>query len=229
MTTSARRQTDPTRAKPSMDILKSRQLNGWPLFFWIAGTNALAVTAYMWTQDLDSPTGVSEMIQMSVRCSVPLLYLAFAASSVHILWRSDFSRWLMRNRRSLGIGYAAAMAWQLFFIVWMWTRHWGYYTNEVYSLQDILFQVPGYLFIFAMTITSFYPVRRRMSTMQWRVLHKMGIYFLWFTVVDTYYYEITYYTDRQIIDYLFAAAGVVVYLLRVAAWARLRIMQTASA
>jgi hypothetical protein len=212
-----------------LSILKSKHLNGWSLFFWIAGIDCVAVIAYMPTQELTGPTGVSEMIQMSVRCSVPLLYLAFAASALQVLFRNDFTRWLLRNRRSIGLAYAAAMGWQLFFILWMWAGHWDYYTEEVYSLEDILFQVTGYTFIFAMTITSFIPVRRRMSLLQWRVLHKTGIYFLWFTVADTYYYEITYYDDRQIIDYIFVAAGLTAWLLRVAAWWRLRAAQPAQA
>lgn len=212
-----------------MDILKSKHLNGWPLFFWIAGIDCAAVIAYMPTQDLVTPEGVSEMIQMSVRCSVPLLYLAFAASAMQVLFRSRLTRWLLRNRRSVGLAYAAAMGWQLFFILWMWMGHWDYYTEEVYSLEDILFQVTGYTFIFAMTITSLIPVRRRMSLMQWRVLHKTGIYFLWFTVADTYYYEITYYDDRQMIDYIFAAAGALVFLMRIAAWGRTRFIRSATA
>jgi hypothetical protein len=167
------------------------------------------------------------MIQMSVRCSVPLLYLAFVTSAMKVLFPSKFTRWLLRNRRSIGLSYAAAMAWQLLFILWMWAGHWDYYAEEVYLLEDILFQVTGYTFIFAMTITSFFPIRRRMSPMQWRVLHKTGIYFLWFTVADTYYYEITYYNDRQIIDYIFAAAGLLVYLMRIAAWGRVRLGQMA--
>jgi len=210
-----------------MSILKSKQLNGWALFYWIAGINSVAVIAYMPTQDLATPTGVSEMIQMSVRCTVPLLYLTFAASAMQALYSSQFSRWVLRNRRSFGVAYAASMAWQLFFILWMWTGHWDYYTDEVYSLEDILFQVTGYTFVFAMTITSFFPVRRKIDPLHWRILHKTGIYFLWFTVVDTYYYEITYYDDRQIVDYVYFAAGVLVYLIRVAAWLRRQALQPA--
>jgi hypothetical protein len=210
-----------------MDILKSKHLNGWPLLYWIVGINSAAVIAYMPTQDLSGPVGVSEMIQMTVRCSVPLLYLAFAASSMGVLFPGKFTRWLLPNRRSIGLSYAAAMAWQLFFILWMWAGHWEYYTDEVYLLEDIVVQVPGYLFIFAMTITSFLPVRSRMNPLAWRVLHKTGIYFLWLTVASTYYYELTYYGDIQVIDYIYLAAGLLAYLMRVAAWGRLRLMQTA--
>jgi len=213
----------------STDILKSKHLNGWPLFCWIAGINGAAVISYMPTQDLSGPYGVSEMIQMSVRCTVPLLYLVFAASAMHVLMPGKFSTWLLRNRRSVGLAYAAAMGWQLLFILWMWAGHWDYYTEEVYLLEDIIFQVGGYTFIFAMTITSFFPVRRRLSLLQWRVLHKTGIYWLWYTVASTYIYEITFYDDRQVIDYIFVATGVLVYLMRVAAWTRSRMVQVAEA
>ncbi len=207
---------------PEMNILKSRRVNGWPLFYWIVGINSAAVIAYMPTQDMSGPVGVSEMIQMSVRMSVPLLYLAFATAAMHILLPGTFTRWLLHNSRYIGLSYAASMAWQLLFILWMWTGHWEYYTTEVYLLEDIIFQVGGYLFIFAMTITSFFPVRRRMSPLQWSVLHKTGIYWLWYTVASTYVYEVAYYDDRQVIDYIFVVAGVLVYLTRVAAWIRSR-------
>jgi len=208
-----------------MDILKSKRLNGWPLLYWIIGVNSAAVIAYMPTQDLSGVRGVSEMIQLSVRCCVPLLYLAFAASSMKTLFPGAFSGWLMRNRRYLGLGFAAGMGWQLFFILWMVTGHWEYYLEEVYLLSDLVVQVPGYLFIFAMTITSFHSVRRGMSRMQWSILHWTGIYFLWYTVASTYVFEITYYEDRQVIDYIYTAAGLLAYFMRVAAWSRSRVMQ----
>jgi len=169
-------------------ILKSKHLNDWPLFFWIAGINSLAVIAYTQTQDMTVPDGVSEMIQMSVRCTVPLIYLAFVASALRALIPGKFSTWLMRNRRSIGLAYAAAMGWQLFFILWLWAGHWEYYTEEVYDLEDIIFQVGGYSYIFAMTITSFTPIRRKMGLLQWRILHKTGIYWLWYTVASTIFF-----------------------------------------
>jgi len=92
-----------------LDIIKSKHVNGWPLLYWIIGINCVAVIAYMPTQDLSGAVGVSEMIQMSVRFTVPLLYLAFAASAMNVLMSSTFSRWLLRNRRYIGLSYAAGM------------------------------------------------------------------------------------------------------------------------
>ena len=210
-----------------MNVLKSKSLNDWFLFYWIAAINSAAVIAYLPTQDLSGPLGVSEMIQFSVRCCVPFLYLAFAASSINVLAPSHFSRWLLRNRRYIGLSFAAGMGWQLLFILWMVIGHSEYFMEEVYWLPDLIFQVPGYFFLFAMVITSFYPVRRKMNRRVWRALHWVGIYFLWYTVADTYYYEITYYDDRQVIDYVYVSVGVLTLFLRVAAWLRLRVMRLA--
>jgi len=211
-----------------MSLLESKNLNGWRLLYWIAGVNSVAVIAYSATQDLSGPSGVSEMIQMSVRCTVPLLYLVFVASALNVVAPGTFSRWLLRNRRYFGLSYAATMCWQLVFILWMWAAHWEYYTEEVYDLEDIIFQAGGYLIIFAMTITSFLPVRRKMTLLQWQVLHKTGIYWLWYTVTSTYVYEIFVYEDQQILDYFYMTAGVLVYLLRLAAWLQSRSVQTAT-
>jgi hypothetical protein len=68
-----------------------------------------------------------------------------------------------------------------------------------------------------------------MGRTQWRVLHWVGIYFLWYTVAATYYDEITYYQDRQVIDYIYAAAGGLTLVLRIAAWAKFRVNRLATA
>lgn len=114
------------------------------------------------------------------------------------------------------------MAWQLLFILWMVIGYWGYYVGEVYSLYDLAEQVPGYLFLFAMTLTSFRYWRSKLSARQWRVLHKSGIYFIWFVVWTTYWFELYYYDDRQIIDYVFYWAGLLAWGFRLGAWSKKR-------
>lgn len=81
------------------------------------------------------------MIQFWVRCCVPFLYLAFAASSINVLAPSRFSRWLLRNRRYVGLSFAAGMGWQLRFILWMLLGQRPYFMEEVYWLPDLIFQV----------------------------------------------------------------------------------------
>jgi DMSO/TMAO reductase YedYZ heme-binding membrane subunit len=178
--------------------------------------------------DLSSAQDISSLIQLSVRCSVPWLYLAFVASSLRLLFPGTVSRWLLRNRRYVGLCFASGMAWQLTFILWMVTGFWNHYVDEVYLLTDILIQIPGYLLLIAMTLTSFMPVRRKLSPKQWQTLHKASIYFLWGTVWSTYWYELYYYGDIQLIDYVYYWAGFIVWGLRVCAWSKTRLRLAAS-
>jgi len=197
-------------------------VNGWRLFGIVSISMTLVVASVSLRTDLSSPLGISSLLQLSVRLSVPWLYLAFAASSLHVLLSNEFSRWLLRNRRILGLCFAAGMGWQLTFILWMLIGHWGYYKGEVYSLVDLSTQIPGYLFIIAMTLTSFRPFRRKLGPARWRVLHKTGIYFLWGVVWSTYWYELYYYDDIQIIDYVYYWMGFLAWGTRIVAWARRR-------
>ena len=210
-----------------MEILKSKRLNGWPLFYGIAGTISMAVFGYMTTQDLTVPRGVSEMIQCTVRLSVPFLFLAFAASSMAKLIPTAFCKWLLRNRRYVGLGFATGFAWQLFFILWLAIGYSDYFAEEVFGgiKSFIIYRLGPYTFLTAMIITSFHPVRRKMNPRVWKVLHWVGIYWIWYVVESTYWYEIAHYKDRQIIDYVYVTMGALAYLARVGEWIRQRLKQ----
>jgi hypothetical protein len=160
------------------------------------------------------------MIQLSVRCAVPWLYLAFAASALLKLFPGEWSRWLMRNRKYLGLCFAAAMAWQGFFILWLVTVHTDYYVDEVYVLRDAIEGVTGYLFLVAMTATSFAPGRRALSARQWRMLHLTGIYFLWAYAFSVYWWNLFYYADPVVLDHVYYWSGLLAWLLRAFAWAK---------
>jgi DMSO/TMAO reductase YedYZ heme-binding membrane subunit len=207
--------------------LKNRALNGWSLFWIISGPISLAMITGMLRSDLSSGPAVSSMIQVSVRCAVPWLYLAFAASSVQILWPGPLGLWLSRNRKFLGLCFAAAMAWQGFFILWMVFVYSDYYINEVYVMRDAIEGVVGYLFLTAMTLTSFMPVRKRMTPKSWKLLHKSGIYFLWAYAFSVYWWNLFYYDSPGWLDYTYYWAAFAAWSLRAAAWTKKRRKQRA--
>ena len=203
-------------------VLKSGVLNKWGLFWLVTGPISAAMIVAMAVEDLTSGPGVSSMIQLSVRCAVPWLYIAFAASSLQVLFPGAASRWLLRNRKYFGMCFAAAMAWQGFFILWMVTLHTDYYVNEVYVLRDAIEGVGGYAFLLAMTVTSFPRGRRLLKPRQWRLLHLSGIYFLWAYAFSVYWWSLFYYSNPVVLDYVYYWAGLAAWLLRAAAWNRKR-------
>ncbi|MCH7830932.1 MAG: hypothetical protein IIB75_10305 [Proteobacteria bacterium] len=205
--------------------LKSDLFNGWNLFALIVIPMCIANGIAMSRVDLSDPLGISGMIQFSVRLAVPWVFIAFASSSLVVLFPGNFTRWLLRNRRLIGLCFAAGMAWQLLFILWIVLGFWDYYINEAYSYFDLSEQIPGYLIILAMTITSFRFGRSKLSAKQWKALHKGGIYFLWGVIWSTYWFELFYYDDIQFIDYFYYWMGFAAWGVRMIAWTRKRSTQ----
>lgn len=204
------------------DPFTARPANGWGLFALITLLISSGVLLTLTQIDLENPEKISEMIALSVRLAVPWLFLAFAASSLPTLFPSKLSRWVARNRRMLGLCFAAGMAWQLLFIVWLVAGHFDYYMAEAYSLYDLSEQIPGYLVLIAMTMTSFKFGRQYLTARQWRLLHKGGIYFLWAVVWSTYWFELYYYADIQPIDHVYYWMGISAWGCRSLAWGKKR-------
>ena len=209
-------------------ILNNKLLNGWSLFAIIVIPMCIAAAVAMTRVELSTALGVSAMIQFSVRLAVPWLFIAFAASSLAVVFPGSLTRWLLRNRRIIGLCFAAGMAWQLLFILWLVIGHWNYYLQEAYSYFDLAEQIPGYLVIFAMVVTSFRFGRSKLSARQWEILHKGGIYFLWGVVWSTYWFELFYYEDIQAIDYVYYWAGFAAWGIRALAWSKKRTLQPAT-
>ncbi len=211
----------------SNEFLKNKMINGWNLFWLIATPISLTMVLAMMRVDLSAPEGVSSMIQLSVRNAVPWLFLAFAASSFNVVFPGPFGRWLLRNRPMIGLCFATAMGWQLTFILWLVGIHTEYYVNDVYVLSDAVEGVVGYTFLIAMVLTTFKFGRSRLTMKQWKLLHRGGIYWLWFYAWSVYWFSLFYYQSPAILlDYIYYWAGFLAWGLRLAAWSKKRMKQS---
>ncbi len=211
------------------ELLKSKTINGWRLFWLITVPISLVMVLTMARLDLSRAEAISSMIQLAVRCAVPWLFLAFAASSLQAVFPGPFGRWLLRNRKYIGLCFAASMAWQLLFILWLVGIHTEYYVSEVYVLSDVVEGVVGYALLIAMVLTSFKFGRSRLTPKQWKLLHKTGIYWLWIYAWSVYWFNLFYYDyDAVLLDYVYYWGGFVAWSLRMLAWARKRSRQSDS-
>lgn len=205
------------------NLLNNKAINAWRLFWLIIGPISIAVIVAMLRTDLSTGEGVSFMVQLSVRCAVPLLFVAFAASSTAALFPGTLSSWLLRNRKFIGLSFAAAMAWQALFIIWLVTVHRDYYVAEVYVLRDVIEGVLGYSFLIAMTLTSFRFGRKHLTPKQWKLLHTLGIYSLWIYAFSVYWWNLYYYSNPLLIDYIYYWAAFLAWALRTTAWRKKRL------
>lgn len=202
-------------------LLRARSVNGWSLFWLITIPISMLIAFSMLRVDLSKAAAVSSMIQLSVRCAVPWLYLAFAASSLQVVFPGSISIWLLRNRKMMGLCFAAAMGWQLAFILWLVGIHTDYYVSDVYVFSDVVEGLVGYAFLIAMVLTSFKWGRSRLTRKQWKVMHTTGIYWLWAYAWSVYWFNVYYYEDPAVaIDYIYYWAGFLAWGLRLVAWGR---------
>lgn len=207
-------------------ILKHKVINGWSLFWLISVPMSIAMIVEMTGVDLSTGPGVSSMIGYSVRFAVPIIFLVVAISALQTLFPGPVPRWLLRNRKYIGLCFAVAMAWQGLFILTMSLFFRDYYYDDIYYLRDELEGSVGYIFLMAMVVTSFNFARKHLSIQQWKIIHKTGLYFLFAYPFSVYWWNLFYYQNPTPIDYVFYCCGFVAFVLRIAAWGKKR--QTAA-
>ncbi|NQY64400.1 MAG: hypothetical protein HRT38_11825 [Alteromonadaceae bacterium] len=202
-------------------ILKNNAINEWRLFWLISIPMSIIIAIATMNADLSTGEGVSHMIGYSVRWAIPFIYLVVAASSVQILFPGPFPMWWLRNRKYIGLCFAVAMAWQGMFIFVISTFLRDYYFKEIYYFRDELEGTVGYIFLAAMVVTSFRFGRKHVNPMQWKLVHKGGIYFLWAYPFSVYWWNLSY-ADPRPLDYIFYYGGFLAFAIRIAAWGKQR-------
>ena len=151
---------------------------GWPLFavltlvlaglcVWIAGMRGFEVE------------GVRMVIRFTARTSLVLFCLAFAGAALALMWPNAWTRWLRRNRRYLGVSFAASHAIHAVAIATFAVMDPAGYAAAT-SIASYIFGGIGYAFITAMTATSFDRTATAIGARAWRRLHLAGGYYLLF-------------------------------------------------
>ena len=99
--------------------------------------------------------------------------LAFCASSLRKFSLSPLTNWLLRNRRYLGLSMAISHGFHAIAIAGV-----AILTSEN-MMRDTHSATLGYIFIILMIITSFERPAAVLGRRNWRILHTVGMYYLW--------------------------------------------------
>ena len=194
---------------------RSRLLEGWILVLWVAlglGLMVAAVFADSGAADLDT---VKRGLRATARTSVALFLCAFAASSLRRLWPNRATGWLLRNRRYVGVSFAVSHFVHLGLIASL-----AHFTPERFTGNPAGL-IPGftaYLFIAAMTATSFDRTTRWLGKVWWRRLHLAGSWWIWAVFTGNYASKVASGPGYAIA----ALACAAVAALRITAWLRAR-------
>ena len=204
-----------------MNLLRHSLLNSWPLFYLVAGLTFVAICVGLVVIGVSTPEATVSMIRLSVQLASPWIFFAFVARPLVQLYPGSFSKWLLRNRRYIGLSFAAGFAWQAVFIAVLLALYPDYYWQVLHNTADLILRMLSYLLLLALTVTSFFPVRRAMRPKDWRVLHLVGVWYFW-AAIWVSYAEGLLSGDTRIIAIVYVVAGLVVLTVRLAAYLKNR-------
>jgi methionine sulfoxide reductase heme-binding subunit len=159
---------------------ESRQnwFEGWRLFAVLALT-LLALSVWIAGMRGFEVDGVRMVIRFTARTSLLFFCLAFGAAALARLWPNAFTRWQRRNRRYLGVTFAASHGIHAIAILAFAVMDPVGYAAAT-SLASYIFGGIGYALIIAMTATSFDRTAKALGVAAWRRLHLIGGYYLLF-------------------------------------------------
>ena len=123
--------------------------------------------------------GVRMVIRFTARTSLLFFCLAFSAAALARLWPNAWTRWQRRNRRYLGVTFAASHGLHAIAIGCFAVMDPAGYAAAT-SAASYIFGGIGYAFIIAMAATSFDRTAQAIGPRAWRTLHLIGGYYLLF-------------------------------------------------
>ena len=145
--------------------------------------SVMSVSSFIWLGF--SEEAIRAMVRGTARTSICLFVLAFTASSLYRLFKSGWARYLLDNRRYIGLSFALSHFVHLLFLILLMIHYPQDSLAKLNQLEIVLASLT-YVFILAMTITSFDPPRRWLGPKNWHRLHTTGMYLVWLIFLETY-------------------------------------------
>jgi DMSO/TMAO reductase YedYZ heme-binding membrane subunit len=124
-------------------------------------------------------------IRATATTSLALLLAAFVASSWNTLRPSPLSKWLLRNRRQLGVSFAVSHLAHLALIVLLAQRFPESFWKRL-AMTTLVGGALGYVLTALMTATSFDRTAAWLGKRAWKALHTAGMFYLWGVFVFSY-------------------------------------------
>lgn len=152
-------------------------MNGWRL----TGVLSLALVAMSLAflgAHVGDADGLRLVIRVTARSSLVLFVMAFAAAAMVELAASDWTRWQRRNRRYLGVSFAVSHFIHLAALVALVMIDQELFW-KLTTVANIFLAGAAYVFLAAMTATSFDGAAAWLGARYWRLLHLVGGWYIW--------------------------------------------------
>lgn len=154
-------------------------MTGARLLFVIAMAIATMCAALMF-----ATADAHYVVRWTARTSLVLFALTYVARPAAVLWPRPGTKWLLRERKWLGDGFALSHVAHLAGIIAIAALDWDAFLAD--RNATTLLALVAFAVLFAMGITSIDRVRKAMSKRAWDVLHRTGIHLAWVVFVGSY-------------------------------------------
>ena len=143
----------------------------------------LAMTVLILGSAGSGEPGLSMLVRATARTSLVLFAGAFTASSLRRLWPTGATGWLLRQRRYLGLSFAVSHALHALAIGGL-----GLVLGDAFEVGAVtaIFGGGAYLMIVLMAATSFDRSAAWLGRRRWRLLHVVGVYWIWIIFANSY-------------------------------------------
>jgi methionine sulfoxide reductase heme-binding subunit len=149
---------------------------GWRLFAVLTLT-LIALCVWIAAMRQFEVEGIRLVVRFTARTSLLFFCLAFGAAALAGIWPNAWTRWQRRNRRYLGVTFAASHGLHAIAIAAFAAMDpLGYAVAT--NFASYVFGGIGYAFIVAMTATSFDRTASAIGPRAWRMQHLTGGYYL---------------------------------------------------
>ncbi|MGX4802936.1 hypothetical protein [Bradyrhizobium guangdongense] len=153
-------------------------LEGWRLLA-VLTLSLIALSLWIASMRQFEVDGIRMVIRFTARSSLLLFCLAFSAAALARLRPNAWTRWQRRNRRYLGLSFAASHAIHAMAIV-VFAKMDPADFAQATSPASYIFGGIGYAVIIGMSATSLDRTAALIGPRAWRALHLAGGYYLWF-------------------------------------------------
>jgi hypothetical protein len=154
---------------------------GGPRLVGLLSLGLLLMSAAIFGVNGTGEDGMRALVRATARTSAVLLLLAYVASSLRASIDAAATRWLLYNRRYVGVSLAVSHTIHMAAIAGL-TVATGLDPNPTTAVLGGL----GYLLLLAMAATSTHRAVAWLGPVWWNRLHRTGIHYVWVIFVVTF-------------------------------------------
>jgi DMSO/TMAO reductase YedYZ heme-binding membrane subunit len=154
--------------------------NKWNIVYVAVAVSAVLTAITLTTSGIEKQ-GIIEWLDATGRAGMITFTAAFIASPLHKLFPSPVSRWLLKNRRFLGISFGFQhLVFHLPAVIW-------FLVIAKVPIDAIISGGVGFAVVIPMLITSFQAPMKWIGPRNWKILHRTGMFYLMFVFIMSFW------------------------------------------